>query len=882
MKKESAVVIILALAILSSMMAAGFAAPPVQSPMGLVECTIEGGEPATVDYSIAYDTASGELIQNMMDTLVVFNAENTNQFLPSIATNWTAAPLGLGGRGIDSGLPISGLAFENGANQTSSNATYYYRYTFEIRQGVFFQSPYNYSLTPEDVAFSFQRTLLMDIYAGPQWMIQEPLLDIGADSLSVSVGGQGGDLANATQVAELGALIEGAVEFNDTHVWFNLMYPGAYAPFMQILTQTWSSIQSKQWINDVAIGVYGRDTWPGGWPDHTSWLVYHDPAYGAFPLDNPFPIMYGSGPWIVTTLDYTNNYWSADRNEMYWEGWPADFPLLSNSRPAGFVDQITVNWNFVWANRLAAFLAGDCDFCAVPRQYLAQVYKGGPPYDPNVPGGYYPLDGIRCIYPLPTLAVDAFFFTMSINQSTPYGPVGPADTFNESAVPTDFFGNPAWGVRVRQGFAQAFDYNSFISIAYLGEADHPATAIVPCLNGYDPTVTGWSYNLTAANASLNQVGPDGNGKMLKDVGFTLTLLYNTGANPRSTAQSLLKAGIESLNPLYHVILTEVSWTTYLRAAIYQQLQMFSVGWLADYPDAHDLALPFYRTGGSFSTWQAYSNPEMDALIDQGIITPDGPARQAIYHDVQVIAVQDCPSFPIDQPVGRHFERDWVVGWYYNPVYPGIYFYNLWKWYYQAEAQLDTPVNPPATTPALAGWNLPVDVNYDGKVDMRDIGIVAKAFATSYGPPQDTRWMFRLDINNDRRVDLKDIGLMAKQFGMESTPWPIVYSNITAVVNGTVVADALSISINVSAGTSVTFTETVTGNTTGYTVVNVEWQQSQWPGPLLEVQTGLNSTYTYNFSVAGTYYLHSELFVTLSTVNGPYATSICERATVTVT
>ena len=46
--------------------------------------------------------------------------------------------------------------------------------------------------------------------------------------------------------------------------------------------------------------------------------------------------------------------------------------------------------------------------------------------------------------------------------------------------------------------------------------------------------------------------------------------------------------------------------------------MFSIGWMADFPDPHDFALPFYRTGGSFAAWQAYSNPTMDALVDAGI------------------------------------------------------------------------------------------------------------------------------------------------------------------------------------------------------------------------------------------------------------------------
>jgi ABC-type transport system substrate-binding protein len=273
MTKFTAIVAVSVLLLLASLVfaPARAASPPIQRPMGFVEERTEGDCPSTVDYSIAYDTASGELIHNMMDTLVIFNAERTDQYLPSIASNWTGPDGGLGGyfsainltqvcgRAVDSGIPISGLTFENSASQTGLNATYYYRYDFKIRQGIFFQPPWNYSLTGDDVVFSFQRTMIMDTVNGPQWMIQEPLLDVAADSLDASVGGLA-DLTNMTQVAEVGALIHNAVQSNGTDVWFNLMFPGAYAPFIQILTQTWSSIESKQWINSQVIGAAGRTT----------------------------------------------------------------------------------------------------------------------------------------------------------------------------------------------------------------------------------------------------------------------------------------------------------------------------------------------------------------------------------------------------------------------------------------------------------------------------------------------------------------------------------------------------------------------------------------------------------------------------------------------
>jgi hypothetical protein len=161
--------------------------------------------------------------------------------------------------------------------------------------------------------------------------------------------------------------------------------------------------------------------------------------------------------------------------------------------------------------------------------------------------------------------------------------------------------------------------------------------------------------------------------------------------------------------------------------------MFSIGKSAYFPDPHDLTVTFYYRQGTYPSWQGYSNSDMNRYILEAISTPDGPERQSLYTQIQVLAVSDVPDFTLDQPVGRHFERDWVVDWYFNQVYQGLYFYGMWKWYYQAEAQLNTAQNPPAVSPALAGFNLPVDVNYDGTVNMKDVGMVAKWFGNSSAP-----------------------------------------------------------------------------------------------------------------------------------------------------
>jgi parallel beta-helix repeat protein len=63
--------------------------------------------------------------------------------------------------------------------------------------------------------------------------------------------------------------------------------------------------------------------------------------------------------------------------------------------------------------------------------------------------------------------------------------------------------------------------------------------------------------------------------------------------------------------------------------------------------------------------------------------------------------------------------------------------------------------------ALVGVRMPGDVNMDGKVDIKDISIISRAFGTVPGDP---RWNSVADENEDGKIDIRDIVLVARNFG----------------------------------------------------------------------------------------------------------------------
>ena len=57
--------------------------------------------------------------------------------------------------------------------------------------------------------------------------------------------------------------------------------------------------------------------------------------------------------------------------------------------------------------------------------------------------------------------------------------------------------------------------------------------------------------------------------------------------------------------------------------------------------------------------------------------------------------------------------------------------------------------------------LPGDINHDGKVDMRDISTIARAYGTT---PEDENWNPKADLYEDGFIDMTDINIATENFG----------------------------------------------------------------------------------------------------------------------
>jgi len=278
----------------------------------------------TLDPALAYDTASGEVIQNVYETLVFYDGDKPGSFVPLLATE----------------MPT-----------VSADGT---TYTFTIHSGVTFQN--GDPLTASDVAYSFVRGLLQGGGVSPQWLLSEPFFGVGNQDVSSMVDPSGAlqDDPAKLQAADPATLksvcenLKTQIVADDTAGTVTMTLKQAWGPFLATIAQTWGSVMDAKWVADN-----------GGWDGSCdTWQKF----YGIQSADDPLSkIANGTGPFVL-------DHWTPGtevvltKNPNYWD--TANAPKL---------DRVVIQNISEWGTRFAELQAGDADEAAVPVENRSQA-----------------------------------------------------------------------------------------------------------------------------------------------------------------------------------------------------------------------------------------------------------------------------------------------------------------------------------------------------------------------------------------------------------------------------------------------------------------------------------------------------------------------------
>ena len=94
-----------------------------------------------------------------------------------------------------------------------------------------------------------------------------------------------------------------------------------------------------------------------------------------------------------------------------------------------------------------------------------------------------------------------------------------------------------------------------------------------------------------------------------------------------------------------VEIQQTEWATFLQDLHKRRFQMFAIGWSADYPDPQDF-LDILFHSESTNNWGAYSNREVDSLLEKARVEPDQISRFQQYNRIEQLIVDDAPWVPL--------------------------------------------------------------------------------------------------------------------------------------------------------------------------------------------------------------------------------------------
>ena len=250
----------------------------------------------------------------------------------------------------------------------------------------------------------------------------------------------------------------------------------------------------------------------------------------------------------------------------------------------------------------------------------------------------------------------------------------PADPLNQELLTTpsidvDYLGfnvamPPFDDPKVRRAFALALDMDKILEVSLKGNAERSGVFVPPGIPGHNDELEPLPFDPEQAKQLIAE-SKYGSVDNLPPV--ILYALYSAGPDEEAAvAMWRQNLGVE-----VEVQVIEELEEWYERSNN-REFQLFFGGWRADYIDPQNFLEILFHSQSEENRF-AYSNPEVDAALEEAAVELDEETRLKMYQDIEKMILEDLPVVPFYHSWKSHMlVKPYVKGFFLPPI--GIKFW----------------------------------------------------------------------------------------------------------------------------------------------------------------------------------------------------------------
>ena len=215
-------------------------------------------------------------------------------------------------------------------------------------------------------------------------------------------------------------------------------------------------------------------------------------------------------------------------------------------------------------------------------------------------------------------------------------------------------------VNVRRAFCHAVERQRIVDVLFEGSVQVASGVLPAGLPGYDPSLVAFEYDPALARQLLSE-SSYGSADALPPIELTISGYANQ-------VPAYLAAAIADWrkNLGVEVAVRQLEPEVFLYELYEERDELFSMGWIADYPNPQNFLGTLFGTGESTNIAH-YSNPALDDLLDRAAAEQEEQVRLDLYQEAERLVVDEAPCLPLMYGSNHVLVRPYVSGYRLSPL-----------------------------------------------------------------------------------------------------------------------------------------------------------------------------------------------------------------------